>query len=50
MYVLAIRATSFGIVAENNQTFLSTGVVSNIESISSLKPMFNISSASSKIT
>ena len=50
MYVFAIRATSAGIVAENNHTFFVSGVVSNIASISSLNPMFSISSASSNTT
>ena len=48
IYSEAIRRTSEGIVAENNNVCFSSGVVSKIESISSRNPMFNISSASSK--
>ena len=48
MYDFEILATSLGIVAENNQVSFSSGVCSSIPSISSLKPMLSISSASSK--
>ena len=45
----AMRATSLGMVAENNHVCLSFGVCERIFVMSSLKPMFSISSASSKI-
>ena len=44
-----ILETEFGIVAENNHVFLFFDTVSNILSIASWNPMFNISSASSII-
>ena len=43
----AILRIGPGIVAENNNVWRSAGTCSKIELISSMKPMFNISSASS---
>ena len=47
MYCPTMRRISRGIVAENSHVHLSSGVKDKISSNSSLKPMFNISSASS---
>ena len=44
---LATRLICSGIVAENSASWRSLGVCSRIHSISSMKPIFNISSASS---
>ena len=48
MYCPTMRRISRGMVAENNQVHLSSGVNDKISSSSSLKPMLSISSASSK--
>ena len=48
MYDFAIFATPLGIVAENNHVLFSLGVWAKIPSMSSLKPILSISSASSK--
>ena len=50
MYFLLTFLISAGIVALNNQVLSRTGVFLSINSISSWKPMFSISSASSRTT
>ena len=50
MYFLLTFRISVGIVALNNQVLSRAGVFFKMNSISSWKPMFSISSASSKTT
>ena len=50
MYFLVIEAISFGMVAEKSSIFRFSGIAAKISLILSVKPMFNISSASSRMT
>lgn len=50
MYFLVIEAISFGMVAEKSSILRFSGIAAKISLILSVKPMFNISSASSRMT